>query len=179
MATRRQFLATLGSTGIALAGAGTVTAHGENDHNPGTIDPQARKELAKIRRATAQYQDVERAKAAGYIPIEGCVPNPNGEGSMGVHFLNPDLRGDGTVKAAKPEALLYEPTENGYTLVGVEYLANTAKVDERPELFGQPFHGPISPHSKHGAEHYELHVWCWRANPKGMFAPFNPNVSCE
>ena len=26
--------------------------------------------------------------------------------------------------------------------------------------------------------HYDLHVWVWQANPAGIFAPFNPNVSC-
>jgi hypothetical protein len=23
-----------------------------------------------------------------------------------------------------------------------------------------------------------LHVWFWEANPSGMFAPFNPTLSC-
>ena len=26
--------------------------------------------------------------------------------------------------------------------------------------------------------HYDLHVWLYRDNPSGMFAQFNPNVSC-
>jgi hypothetical protein len=26
---------------------------------------------------------------------------------------------------------------------------------------------------------YALHVWVWRHNPHGMYADFNPNVSCE
>jgi hypothetical protein len=26
--------------------------------------------------------------------------------------------------------------------------------------------------------HYDLHVWLYRDNPNGMFAQFNPNVSC-
>jgi hypothetical protein len=26
--------------------------------------------------------------------------------------------------------------------------------------------------------HYDLHVWLFRDNPSGEFAPFNPNVSC-
>ena len=26
--------------------------------------------------------------------------------------------------------------------------------------------------------HYDLHVWLFRDNPNGTFAPFNPNVSC-
>ena len=26
---------------------------------------------------------------------------------------------------------------------------------------------------------YELHVWAWKANPRGAFADMNPAVSCE
>jgi hypothetical protein len=26
---------------------------------------------------------------------------------------------------------------------------------------------------------YELHVWAWKANPRGAFADMNPNVTCE
>jgi hypothetical protein len=32
----------------------------------------------------------------------------------------------------------------------------------------------------HGFEpHYDRHVWIYRENPEGVFAPFNPNVRCE
>ena len=27
--------------------------------------------------------------------------------------------------------------------------------------------------------HFDRHVWIYRDNPNGVFAPFNPNVSCE
>jgi hypothetical protein len=27
--------------------------------------------------------------------------------------------------------------------------------------------------------HYELHMWLYRDNPNGLFAPFNPDVSCR
>jgi hypothetical protein len=27
-------------------------------------------------------------------------------------------------------------------------------------------------------EHYDLHAWVWQANPAGMFAAWNPTVSC-
>jgi hypothetical protein len=26
--------------------------------------------------------------------------------------------------------------------------------------------------------HYDLHVWLWKHNPAGLFAPTNPNVKC-
>jgi hypothetical protein len=29
------------------------------------------------------------------------------------------------------------------------------------------------------APHYDRHVWVYRDNPFGMFAQFNPNVSCD
>jgi len=29
------------------------------------------------------------------------------------------------------------------------------------------------------APHYERHVWLYRDNPNGMYAQFNPNVTCE
>ena len=27
-------------------------------------------------------------------------------------------------------------------------------------------------------EHYDLHFWIWQPNPDGMFAAWNPSVSC-
>lgn len=27
--------------------------------------------------------------------------------------------------------------------------------------------------------HYELHVWVHRDNPQGLFAEFNPGVTCD
>jgi hypothetical protein len=27
--------------------------------------------------------------------------------------------------------------------------------------------------------YYDLHVWLYRDNPSGMFAPYNPAVTCE
>jgi hypothetical protein len=26
--------------------------------------------------------------------------------------------------------------------------------------------------------HWSLHVWLWKDNPNGLFAAFNPDVSC-
>jgi hypothetical protein len=27
--------------------------------------------------------------------------------------------------------------------------------------------------------HYDRHVWIYRTNPNGVFAPFNPAVTCD
>jgi hypothetical protein len=40
-------------------------------------------------------------------------------------------------------------------------------------LFRQAFH------QNDEAELWALHVWLWKHNPSGLFADWNPNVSCE
>lgn len=136
-------------------------------------------DIAVVRRATSQYQDVEAARADGYLPASPCEENPQGEGAMGVHFVNMRLIEEGSVDPEQPEALLYEPQPNGnWDLVGVEYLALADEFETKPSLFGVDFHGPHNIEDTPWGDQYDLHVWCWRANPNRMFAPFNPNVSC-
>lgn len=114
---------------------------------------------------------------------------------MGIHYLNVPRTMDLTVNASEPELLLYEPTRNGKKrLVGVEYfvpvISNGAPwfdqntpppvVDNpAPVLFGATFNGPMPGHEPGMPWHYDLHVWIWKHNPSGLFAPFNPNVQCS
>ena len=44
---------------------------------------------------------------------------------------------------------------------------------------GQHFHFVGSPNRYGGGAFYELHVWAWKHNPSGMFADWNPTVSCD
>lgn len=136
--------------------------------------------LAAARRATASYHRVDRAVADGWGDpvISPCVSVPE-LGGMGHHYVNLALM-DGALDPAAPEALLYEPTQNGqFRLVGVEYIVpfgvepREADGGTAPELFGETFT------ESDGANGWALHVWIWRHNPAGMFADFNPNVSCE
>jgi hypothetical protein len=138
-------------------------------------------ELAQAREATAKYHDVANAVADGYVPFSDCVAGP-GLGTMGIHYAKPSLLGGG-LDARHPELLLYVPSDDGLRLVGVEYFKidadqNLTTDDDRPSLFGQPFDGPMEGHQPGMPRHYDLHVWLWQANPAGMFAQFNPNVSC-
>jgi hypothetical protein len=73
--------------------------------------------------------------------------------------------------------LVYEPRPDGtQRLVAVEYMIpramwHAAHPGTRPTLFGETFEeGPMAS--------YTLHVWLWRHNTSGMFAAFNPAVSC-
>ncbi|MCX6047955.1 MAG: hypothetical protein NT075_22880 [Chloroflexi bacterium] len=135
-----------------------------------------------VRQATIRFKDVEAAKKAGYGLLHGCVAGPQ-EGAMGIHFANGDLVGDGEVDAQHPEALLYEPKDGKLQLVGVEYvvLADSwnAKHKTPPVLMGQLFNYASSPNRYGLPAFYELHVWAWQNNPSGMFADWNPSVSCE
>ena len=120
-------------------------------------------------------------------------------GPMGFHTPNPALM-DQQVMATQPEALLYIGSGQGHRLTGVEYVkpvllrspsgtvapwfgaapwpSTYVVVSSTPSLFGQTFQGPMPGHSPSEPWHYDLHVWIWKHNPAGMFAPFNPTISC-
>jgi hypothetical protein len=137
---------------------------------------QVNRELAAVRRATAKYHDVSVAIADGYMPAEACAALP-GQGGMGYHYVNPQLASDLQSDLLQPEVLLYAPSDTGLKLVGVEYF-QAAAGQPHPALLGQRFDGPMAGHEPGMPTHYDLHVWLWERNPSGMFAPWNPAVSC-
>ena len=151
--------------------SGHVTTH------DGSTSPLAQ----EVRRATERYQDVAAATSAGYALFLGCVTSPQGS-AMGIHYVNSALVGDGKLDAARPEALMYEPRGGKLELVGVEYIVIAAAWDAAnktpPTLMGQLFHYNGSPNRYGIPAFYALHVWAWRANPDGVFADWNPRVSC-
>lgn len=152
---------------------------------PGTFDQQAatvrglgadvNKDLAALRSATAAYHDFATASSEGWsAQITPCMSHP-GAGGMGFHYGNTALI-DGTVSVDKPELLLYEPAPNGeLRLVAVEYIipySFHARSAAPPVLFGQQF-AQVDAFQLWG-----LHVWVWKENPSGIFAPWNPRVGC-
>ena len=124
-------------------------------------------------------------------------------GAMGIHYFRPDLlgitappnprvSGTGThTDFNKPAILIYEPQADGsHELVAVENLVfikawEAAGNKEPPTYQGQSFNKMVDDPATAVDEahmfepHYDLHVWLHRDNPSGMFAQFNPNVSCE
>jgi hypothetical protein len=139
--------------------------------------------LAQIRRATAKYHNIEVALADGYALGSECVSVP-GLGAMGHHFVKNSLV-DGEVDPLQPEALLYEPTEEGgFKLIGVEYIVVAAPWDaihDGPPMLGNKVFDDHRPEGSSGPPfpHYQLHAWIWKDNPLGIYFPFNPEVSCE
>jgi hypothetical protein len=135
-------------------------------------DRDCRRALASARAATAKYHDVSEGIADGFVPVSPCIAVP-GLGAMGIHYGNFARAGNPNLNAAEPETLLYMPDEDGdLRLVGLEYLRFGPPTQPAPTLFGQEFQYD----SRLGA--YALHVWAWRNNPGGMFAPFNSKLSC-
>ena len=140
-------------------------------------------------------------------PMDMCdtaamMGRPATFGAMGIHYFRPDLlgisrppsprvngRGNHT-DFVKPAILIYEPQHDGsLALVAVENLVFRWAWRQAGNTQPPTFHGveynlmEDDPKTKvdeaHMFEpHYDLHVWIFRDNPNGVFAQFNPNVSC-
>lgn len=148
-------------------------------------------ELEPVRAALEKYKDPVLAIHDGYFSTLGCAEFPHKakpghepypQGAMGIHFLNPALIGP-KPDPMHPAILLYEPEGGGkLNLVGAEWFVPTATgVDRAPELFGHKFWGPMEGHEPlqpMSLAHYDLHVWLFKDNPEGLFAPTNPAVKC-
>lgn len=123
-------------------------------------------------------------------------------GAMGIHFFRPDMLGISTppnprvdgngthTDFRKPAILIYEPQADGsLKLVAVENLVFAKAWHEAGNKKPPSFHGVDYDSMKDDpataideahmfAPHYDRHVWLHRENPNGVFAQFNPKVSC-
>jgi hypothetical protein len=147
-------------------------------------------QIEALRKSLEKYQDYKVAVRDLYLSTVGCVHYAGEKiphhmeypkGAMGVHFVN--LTVQGPPDPMKPNVLIYEPVGKELKLVAVEWLVPlTPDTRQRPQLFGQPFMGPMEGHEPLIPKefvHYDLHAWLFKDNPLGMFAPTNPNVSCD
>jgi hypothetical protein len=156
-------LVALGVVISAIAGFGGTASAAP----PTPTDQASQKQLVQVREATAKYQDIQHAKADGYVEITDCMDHPE-YGAMGFHYARLDLM-PGKPIMLEPDILVYSPQEDNFRLVAVEYFQVGG---DRPVMFGQGFDdGPY-------VDTYALHAWVWHPNPSGMFAPFNPSLRC-
>jgi hypothetical protein len=135
-----------------------------------------------VLRSTERYRDPAEAEAQGWGSANSCVSGPE-EGAMGVHFIKGSILFDGTIDPQQPEALIYEIKGGRARLVGVEFIVVASEWHARngaapPVIMGQQTHLVGSPNRYGLPPFYELHVWAWRQNVKGMFVDWNPAVSC-
>jgi len=158
--------------GAALAVATLLAACGSSD--PAVPDDPLEAALDDLREATAAFQDFAAADPAGYVQVTPCWFHGNA-GAMGYHFARLDLIGNGSVALLEPEALMYEPQADGsFAFLGVEYIVPIAlwEGDGPPTLLEETF----ARDDESGL--FTFHIWSERENPAGIFAPWNPNVSC-
>jgi hypothetical protein len=163
------------STPTAVAASAAHAGHASPARKSnGTLTADQLEAIAEVRKATTKFHDRQRAKDAGYsvqFPA-GCASSA--EGAQGFHYLNEELV-DANVELLRPELVMYEPGPNGQrNLVGVDYIVPLALSENPPELLGQQF-TPLGP----PLNVWALHIWAWRPNPSGMFALWNPKVSCQ
>jgi hypothetical protein len=152
--------------------------------------PSLSPELEQVRANLDKYRDPVLAVHDGYFSTVGCIEYPEGgregtmqyaPGGMGVHFLNMQLMGP-TLDPAKPQVLIYEPDGDKLRLVAAEWFVPMGAAGQtRPTIFGKQLEGPMEGHHPlmpTGLSHYDLHVWLWKTNPAGVFAPTNPALKC-
>lgn len=210
---KRRLLITAGM--VLFLGLGAACAGSESDTEAAaealatsSSDAAMAAELDRLRVASARFEDVNVALAAGYIPDPSgmCITAemegmPAELGAMGLHYLRPDLLGlveaPGRVNGTgthtdfnEPAVLLYEPQMDGsMQLIGIENLVWVESWNGAGHTTGPEFNGVAYNHmfddpateadEAHGFEpHYDLHVWLQRENPRGVFEQFNPSVTC-
>jgi hypothetical protein len=164
-----------------------VGSHSEGGHVHGgelsDESPNVASELAAVRAATAKYHDVSAALANGYQlgyrgVVTGCISNPTA-GAMGYHYFNWAAMDDPAIHEGDPEVLVYHTGDDGTLVLGaVEWVVpktlwELAGNTEPPVVFGESLHvlNPV-------LNWYIAHAWIWTHNPAGMFADWNPEVSC-
>jgi hypothetical protein len=165
-----------------LSFSGMAQAQDDHPHDDTPISAEVSRLIADVREATADFRDFEGVEDAGYGKFLDCFLN-NEIGGMGQHYVNGDLVGDDVLDPMQPEALVYEPTEDGdMILVAFEYLVfadawdpdNTGR--EAPVLFDREFH--LKTNIPETPPVWTLHLWLWTSNPDGVFADYNSLVFC-
>ena len=132
-------------------------------------------DIPAVREATLKYKDIDAAFGDGYAFFYTCTEQP-GVGTMGQHLLNSALLGDDAVDPLHPEVLVYQPTRSGgWRLVAVEYV--TFAADQT--VLGQSMNTvPVGNRYGVPVQFYAKHAWIWQGNPRGIFADWNPSITC-
>jgi hypothetical protein len=173
---------------LTVAALGVAVAQADTGHDASHDGLHGDSPLVlKVRNANRQFEDVNAAIAYGFKQGTPCVSGPD-FGAMGVHFIKQDRVDHALLKAEDPQALIYEPQEDGsLRLVGVEFiiLANVWKAQHGgykappPALDGNLLNFVNEPNRYGLPAFYELHVWAFEHNPVGTFADWNTRVVCE
>ena len=190
-----------------VAGAMALSAIAAAD--PGPANPseptlaQVRAAVQKYADVRQALADGYIQDPSGMCETAAMMGKPASLGAMGVHYFRPDLLGitappnpridgNGTyTDFHHPAVLLYEPQADGsMKLIGVENVVfekawKAAGHTQPPSFHGVPFdHMVDNPatsidEAHNFMPHYDRHVWVIRDNPNGVFAQYNPKVTCK
>jgi hypothetical protein len=156
-----------------LIGSSAMSAHSTSAPasvpTADNLSSETNKQLARARRGTAKYHDIEQAEADGYVNINIY------ESGEGLHYVNFSLI-DATFDPERPEVLLYAPVphENRLELVAVEYVVPLTLSSGAPAGFSGD--ADVWRENSEGLGLWELNTWIWLHNSNGMFAFKNPRV---
>ncbi len=164
---------------ILLGMLGASPPHCDEDADSDDISPEVQAQLDALQLSVMPFFNYDVAVAAGWDTIPGgeCVESPMG--GMGYHVQNIDQLTNGYLNLLRPEALLYAPMEDGsMEFQGVEYIIPAELwTSEDPPVFLERdlhFNPNVGPFGI-----WALHVWVGKQNPNGIFADWNPEVSCQ
>ncbi|MEV0736068.1 hypothetical protein AB0I51_08890 [Streptomyces sp. NPDC050549] len=158
-------------TAVAVATAAAFALTAAPAQAASDPDPSVWTTLSKTYRATSKYGYEAFAAGGGYVRTDTCADDL-AEGGMGYHYVN--YKNIDSLDPAKPAALLYADGTDfveGRQLVAVEWVVKDSG-QAAPTLFGQTFQKDQLP------GYFTLHAWIYKPNPKGLFAPWNPEVVC-
>ena len=176
----------LALTASLVVAPSAAHAQGKSAASPAPLSP----DLQAARAALAKYSDPLVAVRDGYHSTVACIDFPKGAkdgpieyppGAMGVHLLNPANIGP-QLDPTRPQVLIYEPVGNKLVLAAAEWFMPVAVAGgTAPTIFGQTLAGPMDGHEPimpASLRHYDLHVWLWKKNPRGVFTSTNAAVKC-
>ncbi|MEU0245943.1 hypothetical protein ABZ192_16685 [Streptomyces sp. NPDC006235] len=159
------------TTALACAAAPAHAAGHDHEGEP---------ELVQTYAVTRQYQHVKRAIKDGHLPAGPCTALP-GEGAMGYHYVKQRLIN--STNPTEPAGLVHHKGKHGKLRLGaVEWSVrdadqNVETDDDRPVMFGdRHFDGPEEIPGLGVV--YTLHAWIFKDNPRGVFYPWNPRLTC-
>ena len=159
----------------ACSGAHNGMSMSATPDKPSAYSAEVQSAYARVRAATESFKVLDSAVAKGYpATVAQCLADPT-HGAMGYHHLNRAYV-DNKIEIDKPEILLYERRPDAsYRLNGVEYII-PYRVWPRdsvpPKLMGRDLL------RSDGLSLWYTHMWVWTKNSAGLFADWNPAVTC-
>ncbi|MGH7385973.1 MAG: hypothetical protein ACREKG_12430 [Candidatus Rokuibacteriota bacterium] len=142
--------------------------------------------VKEARTATARFNSVTQAERSGYgpfpagVPLHECIMALDDSGGMGIHWVNGNLLND-ELDELTPEVLVYAPRPNGLLeLVALEYVIFDSAVPAgtTPTVFGEDLTLVPAGNRYEIPAFWQKHIWLYEDNEAGLFADFNPSVTC-